>query len=72
MSYASRSHYISTIIVVLTLTTNVAAAETREIHYRTIEVDKLNIFYREAGDPSAPTWISDVVPDVQKSHSSAR
>ncbi len=55
MSYASRSHYISTIIVVLTLTTNVAAAETREIHYRTIEVDKLNIFYREAGNPSAPT-----------------
>ena len=24
------------------------------IHYRAAEVDEINIFYREAGDPAAP------------------
>src|SRR5262249_44259846 len=27
------------------------------IHYRTIDVDGIDVFYREAGDPNAPTLL---------------
>ncbi|WP_219470230.1 alpha/beta fold hydrolase [Nonomuraea rhizosphaerae] len=26
-------------------------------HYRTAQIDGLNVFYRQAGDPSAPTLV---------------
>lgn len=28
--------------------------DTTQVHYRTVDVDGINIFYREAGDPDAP------------------
>lgn len=32
-----------------------ATAEAARVHYRTVEVDGIKIFYREAGDPARPT-----------------
>ena len=55
MSLTSTEYFVSTIVVALTLTANIVMAETPDVHYRTVEVDKLSIFYREAGSPNAPT-----------------
>jgi pimeloyl-ACP methyl ester carboxylesterase len=39
----------------ITMSTRWAHAASNEIHYRTVEVAGVKIFYREAGDPKSPT-----------------
>ena len=43
--------FIGTLIMM----TPSAQAAPKDIHYRTVKVDGIDIFYREAGDPKAPT-----------------
>jgi pimeloyl-ACP methyl ester carboxylesterase len=38
-----------------TLLTLSAQAAATDVHYRSVDVDGLEIFYREAGDPKSPT-----------------
>ncbi len=49
---------------------------TTTIHYRTVDVDGLKVFYREAGDPHRPTIllvtrISDIITNVSQPDSAA-
>src|SRR5271163_1623768 len=39
----------------IVMLTQSAQAECSEIHYRTVDVDGMEIFYREAGSPKSPT-----------------
>lgn len=39
------------------MTSTQSSQEVSPIHYRTIEVNGVSIFYREAGDPSSPTLL---------------
>jgi pimeloyl-ACP methyl ester carboxylesterase len=39
------------------MTSTAQAAASHAIHYRTVAVDGIDIFYREAGDPNAPTLL---------------
>jgi pimeloyl-ACP methyl ester carboxylesterase len=46
------------ILLVFTLViTSAFAAAQDTIHFRTVEIDGVEIFYREAGDPTAPTLL---------------
>src|ERR1017187_6849034 len=40
---------------VIVMPTQPVQAASNEIHYRTVDVAGVNIFYREAGNPKAPT-----------------
>jgi len=50
--------YIRSLFIVLVVTLSAAfvtAQDTPSVHYRTVEIEGVEIFYREAGDPTAPT-----------------
>jgi pimeloyl-ACP methyl ester carboxylesterase len=42
---------------VIVMLSQLAQAASNAIHYRTVNVDGVEIFYREAGDPKAPTLL---------------
>ena len=54
----TRKHSIAALVAIL-MGLNVAPAmgqttDTPQVRYRTVEIDGLDIFYREAGDPGSP------------------
>jgi pimeloyl-ACP methyl ester carboxylesterase len=59
MSYPTVIRNIIALLVLVLVTGNStpAASPATQVHYRTVEVDGLSIFYREAGRPDAPTLL---------------
>ena len=56
----NRLHFFAALALAagsLTLQTNLFAAQAPRVTYHTAKVDGLNIFYREAGEPSRPTVV---------------
>lgn len=52
--------HIHSLIILLAVTLSAtlgAAQNSTSVHYRTIEIEGVEIFYREAGDPTAPTLL---------------
>ncbi len=55
---AQRSNIVKVILISLMLNIGLithVAAQNSDISYKTVEIEGLNVFYREAGDPNNPT-----------------
>ncbi len=49
--------FAASVLLILASTAPVQAADQSQTRHRTVEVDGLEIFYREAGSPEAPTLL---------------